>query len=409
MDNKFLFFDFKRSKVLNLLIILQVALWLFYTSSLVSLIKFDTAYRSRYSKSFNVENSAVMVFYKMIAKSVTNEDKLMNIDKIQQVLSYLKSNNYSYAMIQREENKDIPLEVLGLNSKDLKANFTSTESFYDKLYPIYFNWEMLNNYKKNIIEDINHEQWQEKDNNIPVILGYNFSKRFKVGDNFHYDGKDYSIEGFFKKDILAFDFTSSVDSSFSLNSSLIVPLNEKQFFENFNYEPITIYFDGNKEIELSTLDKNISNISRDITIKGLDKDLNEFLSELSAKRIFETVRIFIISLIATSSIAITILYKIMNDKDRIGILFSLGISKAKIFRIFSLEFLINVFVGILFGSVFYLKNYKKVYAFFINEGLLINLYVSIVILLVIIFCILLIGFRQMNKLTPKEMVGGFKE
>lgn len=105
----------------------------------------------------------------------------------------------------------------------------------------------------------------------------------------------------------------------------------------------------------------------------------------------------------------TIYYKISSNKDKIGVLFSVGISKSKIFEMFTFEFSINVIIGILCGSYFYLKNCKNVYAFFINENLIFNLYSSMFILLIIVICVLITGFNKINKLSPKEMVGGFIE
>ena len=110
MRDKFLFFDFKRSKFLNLLIIMQVCLWLFYIASLISLFRFDSSYHSRFERSIDTSNSAMMVFYKMIPKATTEEIKTDYIDKIQKTLTLLHNNGYEHGTVKRDPYTEIPLE-----------------------------------------------------------------------------------------------------------------------------------------------------------------------------------------------------------------------------------------------------------------------------------------------------------
>lgn len=408
MRNKFLFFSYRKSAVLNLLIIFQIALWLFYVSSLVSLLNFDNSYKNRYNRSFPTKNSKIMVFYKMIAKMETVEDEEKDRKILKNILNYLETNNYKFGMLQRKDAA-IPMEVLGINSKTIKSNFTKSEIYYNKLYPIKMNYEMVKSYKENISGKINFDQWKEKNNSIPVILGQNFSKKFKIGDTFTYKSKKYTVMCFFKKDTLAFDHTGPVDSSFLLNGSMIIPLDLNNYIENFNYTPIVLYFNNSNEKNIKKLEEDLSNITPDADIENFNENLEEFLKKIETEKNIEIFRVFIISLIATASIATTIYYKISSNKDKIGVLFSVGISKSKIFEMFTFEFSINVIIGILCGSYFYLKNCKNVYAFFINENLIFNLYSSMFILLIIVICVLITGFNKINKLSPKEMVGGFIE
>lgn len=409
MKDRFLFFDFKRSKLLNILIIIQVALWLFYVAALVSLIKFDDSYRNRYNRSLPMDNGQLMVFYKMMLKDNAGEMEESNLKELKSSLDYLEKNNYKYGMLKREENKYIPSEVLGIKIKNMKPKFNRTKERYDEIYPIYMSWNMVNNYMSQLKGEITKDDWKEDQRSIPVILGSSFSNKAKVGDRFQYEGKEYVIKGFFKRDILAFDYTNVVDSSFLLNDCFVIPLDKNKYIENFGYEPISIYLNKSQVEDIDKLINGVKEVSPNIVIKSFYNDLDEFLEELRSKRIFETIRILIVSLIATASIVTTIFYKILSNKDRIGILFSVGISKKKIFKMLSTEFLTYVASGIIVGSLFYLKNCKEIYAFFINEDLLLNLYIAMGVIIVIVMIVLLIGFNKVNKLSPKEMVGGFKE
>lgn len=409
MKDRFLFFDFKRSKLLNVLIIIQIALWLFYVAALVSLIKFDDSYRKRYNRSLPMDNGQLMVFYKMMLKDNAGEMEESNLKELKSSLDYLEKNNYKYGMLKREENKYIPSEVLGIKIKNIKPKFNRTKERYDELYPIYMSWNMVNNYMSQLKGEITKDDWKEDQRSIPVILGSSFSNKAEVGDRFQYEGKEYVIKGFFKRDILAFDYTNVVDSSFLLNDCFVIPLDKNKYIENFSYEPISIYLNKSQVEDIDKLINGVKEVSPNIVIKSFYNDLDEFLEELRSKRIFETIRILIVSLIATASIVTTIFYKILSDKDRIGILFSVGISKKKIFKMLSIEFLTYVALGIIVGSLFYLKNCKEIYAFFINEDLLLNLYIAMGVIIVIVMTVLLIGFNKVNRLSPKEMVGGFKE
>lgn len=409
MDRKFIFFDIKRNFIVNLLIIIEVALWIFYTASLVSLINFDNSYKKRYRRSIPIENAEVMKFYKMGISGDYEESRDDCNNKIKESLKLIKDNGYNYGFIQRNIAQEFPSEIFGINENDLKGNFTKMEKNLPKVSSIGFNYGMIENYKNNINGEVFNEEWVIKDNLIPVIVGCDIAEKVKVGESYIKDEITYKIIGTFKKDTLAFDYTNTVDSSFLLNKSFVIPLSEDKFFENFNYEPITIFFKGDKAEVSSNLNKGIEKVSSDIVVEDFENDLDKFLYELRTKKYYEICRIFIVTIIALTSIITTISYKIVSDRDRIGILYSFGTSKKDIFKIFATEFFVNILIGIFGGSLFYIKNCASVYSFFINENLLFNLYISIGILFVVIFLITLTGLSKINKLTPREMIGGFVE
>ena len=409
MNNKFIFFDIKRNWFVTILITMEVALWIFYTASLVSLINFDNSYRSRYNRSISVNNSEVMKFYKMVSKDDYYENKDVYDSYIKESLKVVSNNNYTYGFVQRDNYEEIPIESFGLNLNNIQSNFTTMDKFNSPSNPVGFNYGMIENYKKNIIGEISKEEWVRSDNCIPMIVGSEIAKKLKKGDTYEVNNIKYKILGELKKDTLAYDYTNTVDSSFLLNTSFVIPLSEDKYFENFNFEPITIFFNGDMETAASKVNDEIECVSKDIVISNSSEDLDKFLDELRSKKYYEICRILIVSIIASASIITTIDYKINKDRDRIGILYSFGTTKKNIFKIFSREFLINIFIGIVGGSIFYLKKCASVYVFFINEDIYLNLVFSLGILLLLILSIMLLGFKQVNKLTPKEMIGGFIE
>lgn len=409
MNNKFIFFDIRRNWIVTILVTVEIALWIFYTASLVSLINFDNSYRNRYNRAIPVNNSEVIKFYKVILNDDYFENKDVYDSYIKESLKVVSNNNYTYGFVQRDNYEEIPIESFGLNLDNLQSNFTMMDKFNSLTNPIGFNYGMIENYKKNIIGEISEEEWIRNDNFIPIIIGSEIAKKLKIGDTYEVNNINYKVIGEFKKDTLAYDYTNTVDSSFLLNTSFVIPLSEDKYFENFNGEPITIFFNGDMETGAAKINKEIQDVSKDIVISSSSEDLDKFLDELKSKKYYEICRILIVSIIASASIFTTISYKINRDRDRIGILYSFGTTKRNIFKIFSGEFFISIVIGIIGGSIFYLKKCASVYVFFINENIYLNLFLSLGILLLLIFSIMLLGFNQINKLTPKEMIGGFVE
>lgn len=409
MKDKFIFFDLKRNFIVNILIVIEVALWIFYTGALVSLFKFESSYKNRYNRSIPINNAEVMTFYKMGISGKYYENKEVFDNYIKDSLKLIEDNGYTYGFVQKQENESFPFEVFGFDPKQLHGNLTEMDKDLEKASAIGFNYGMIENYKNNIIGEISKDDWVRNDNFIPVIVGSEIGSKVNIGQTYMYNDVTYKIIGKFKKDILAFDYTNVVDSSFLLNKSFVIPVSEEKFFENFQYEPITIFFNGDKQTNYEELNKSINEITEDIVISNFEDELNKFFGELKSKRYYAVCRIIVISIIASASIVTTISYKINEEKDKIGILYSIGITKKNIFKIFCLEFFTNILIGVIGGSLFYLRNCSSVYSFFINENLLSNLYISIMILLVIVLMIMISGFSQINKLTPKEMMGGFGE
>lgn len=409
MKSKFMFFGIKHNLIINILIIIEIALWIFYSASLISLINFDNSYKERFNRSLPINNTEVLKFYKFIDNGDYDENSEMYNQKIKDVLSIIKSYDYTYGFVQRDGYNKIPIETFGLTQEDLESNFSKAIDPSLSNYPVGFNYGMIKKYKNNIVGEISEEDWIKNNNFIPIIIGYDLSSKLKIGDSYCINDVTYKIIGIFKKDTLTFDYTDAVNSSFLLNNSFVIPLNEEEFLGNFGYEPITIFFNNDKEEYSSKLNSHILEICNDIAISDFHEDLDVFLRELSSQKYYEIFRVLIVTFIASASIITTINYKINDSTDIIGTLYSFGINKRNIFKIFSFEFLLNVIIAIIIGSLFYLKNCKCVYVFFINENLVLNLAISIIILIVIIISILLFGFKQVNKLSPREMIGGFTE
>ena len=387
--DKFLFFDFKRSKIINVLIIIQLAIWIFYSGSLISLIRFDESFRDKFFNSFSTNNSTIITFVDLIRKNSLPEDQEENQVLVRQSANYIKDLNLSCGMFREADEPEISLDEIGMDLKDIKPGFIETEIFISGLKPMYMNSNMVEYYKDNINGSI--KVWQEDEEEIPVILGDNFRKKYKLEDVINVEDRKYKVTGFFNRDIISFDYNNIISSEYSLNGSMIIPVEDEKIISGYNAEPMLVYTKSGEKINLIDLMSNLKEICEDVSGRSVDQIVDEFLEQVRKTKQFETIRILLVTLVVTSSIIVTILYKISLNKDRIGVLFAIGISKAKIFRILVYEvFSISAF-GMILGDIIYLIKCKNAHGLFLNENYLGTLFISIFLLIVIIVGSLAVG------------------
>lgn len=401
MKNKFLFFDIRRNFILNILIILQVISWIFYTASTISLFRFDNSFNERYASSYDINNTYNITFYKMIAFSNGDEGVKKDIESIGKIISYLDDNKYGFGFF-KDTGQAIPISTLKSTIEELNEEFSLANKVGEFIQPIGFSTGMIDNFTSANYSIT--EEWNKTGPYIPVVLGYNFKGKFEIGDTISNNEETYIVKGFFEKDALFYNYNDVVGSSFLLNSSFIIPLETSEYLDARNLNPIVLFLDDS--LNKDTVFNEIYSISNRVEVESLKDNLSGFLEEIDKKKLYETIRVLIIALMSTTSILITISYKLYTDRERIGILYSVGADKKRIYGIFSFEFMINVIIGLIIGSIFYQKNCYKLIYVFVNEYFMMNLYIAIVILLLIILLTLFIGFRQLNKLNPKDMIQG---
>lgn len=405
--DKFLFFDIKRSKVMNFLIIIQLAIWIFYSGSLISLVRFDESFRNKFFNSFSPNNSTVMTFVDLIRKNPLPDEQEENRMLIRESLNYIKNSNLSCGLFREADEPQISLEEIGMELDDIRVGYTEMEMFITGVKPMYMNKDMLDYYIDSIDGAI--EIWNENSTEIPVILGHNFRKKYKLKDVISVDEKDYKVVGFFDRDIISFDYNNIIINSYSLNGSMIIPVENEKIILDYNAEPMLLYSKSGNKIDINELKTNLKLICQDVSLQSMTEIIDDYLQQVEKEKQFEIIRLMLVTLVITTSIIVTILYKIALNKDRIGVLFSIGISKIKIFKILASEMLLVSSFGIILGDIIYLVKCKNAHEVFINENYLGNIYISIFLLIVIILGSLISGYKAINKMTPREMMGGFVE
>ncbi|SFU75403.1 FtsX-like permease family protein [Clostridium sp. DSM 8431] len=406
--DKFLFFDIKRSKVINILIIIELAIWIFYSGSLISLARFNDSFKNRLYNSFSPDNSSIIIFVDLIRKNPLPEDQESNQKVVKETLDFIKSLDLSYGLFREGDESQISVDELGMELDDIKPGYNDMEKFTTGLKPMYMSWHMLNYYNEHIYGNI--EIWNDSNNGeIPVILGDTFRSKYKLGDIISSSDKSYKITGFFDKDIISFDYNNIMVTSYSLNGSMIIPVEDEKIISEYNAEPVLVYSKDGSKLDNVELRMNIKEICPDAKITPMTTTIDNYLEQITKEKQFELIRVLLVTLVITASVIVTILYKISLNKDRIGVLFSIGISKIQIFKVLASEMLFVSAIGIILGDIIYLIKCKNAHEVFINENYLSNLYISICLLIVIILSSLIVGYKAINKLTPREMMGGFVE
>ena len=412
MKNKSLFFDFKRGLVINILIIIQIMFWVFYIGSFISIINFKTTFIKRMDKYYPMENGAIISFEKLIMGKNMDE----NQDKIFEVLD---NNNIEYEVVkdnyQREDTIDMSLFSKDMNT--FNSNYREDEFPYKVIEPNTANYTFIKNKNKYIEGTISEDDWQINENEIPIILGSNLRKLYNIGDRIVYEGnsekykgKIFEVKGFFKKDVMFSTSASPTISSQITNGKIFMPIPKEDLITNINFDPIMVYLRGeNLQNEILNLKDQLNNVNSDISVNSFYEDLNGFLDEIKVNITYEKIRLGIISFIIASSIITSIGYVINTSRDRIGILYALGGSKKYIFNKALEEFMFIALIGCLLGEIFYLKEGKQVYTLFINENIGFNLLISTILLVFTILLVVLVSLRKINKLSPRELIGGFVE
>ncbi|MGL5479494.1 MAG: FtsX-like permease family protein [Clostridium sp.] len=402
MKNKLLFFDLRRNFVLNIIIILQVALSLLYTASLISLSRFEKSYIENFYDSIQTEDTTKIAFYNMMMSSNGN----LNENVIIKTLDCLDKNKYPYGIFKSENGSGIKINGKNLNEI---VDAKSIKIVNNDIYQLYFNEGMIDKYNKRIEGNLNLDSWNYKGKKTPIILGWNFKDKIKVNQSFKDGDREYEVVGFFKENTMAFNDRNSVTGSIYLDSMAVLPLTKSMFLDGFDYEPIILYEKNIKEEKTNKVKEEIKSIRSDVEFRSFEKDVIEFLDALKAQITYETISTLIIVILSIASLLSVILYKILNDRDRIGILYSFGVSKGKISFMFFRELTIFMVIGTIIGSLIYLNKGELVFSFFINRNILENIALSILGIFIIIIILISITISKISKMTPKDLIGGFIE
>lgn len=405
MVEKYLFFRKGKGLITNMFIILQVALWVYFISSLLSLVLFNDRFIKLYKKNFSLQNGLLITFDKPQL-----DGKVLNIENL---IKSFNENDIKYGVCI-ETGESIGSSVIGATQKEIKGSFASESYNEDLIKTVSVNNHIIN-YLTDInslyISELNVYDWNSGliDNKVPIIVGNNFKNILKINDEFEYEDTKYIVKGILEKNTILNNGYNTIVGTVLIDNKILLPINDNQIVESFSYEPFSIYSENNyeksKDVITSIADKNLEAL----TFKDFNKDLNVYINDMNFEMSFEIIKNLIMTILTTISILITLAFKIKDSKDVIGILYTVGISKRRVFYMFITEFLSLMIIAAGIGIIFVTNGSEYVFKSFYNNFLYVSLLITLILLILIILIALVMSFKNINKLTPKEIMKGFIE
>lgn len=393
-----LFFTFRKDKVINIILIIQLTLSIFCIYNFLTTFFFKTEYTKLYNSSYDIENGIIIKF---TPANISGQ----NVNPLPILKSLEKNNIKGGIMLEMPDEKySIPLKTLNISPKLLMNREEYIFGDNTAILPIKMNYTSLNRHSDKINGQIEENMWKIEGNTIPVVVGVNFSNKFKIGDIIKFNGNDFHIIGVMSESILYQTHYDSILTAKDTSGKFIIPIEDKDYTSSYNNDPIII---SNSDItSVETALKDFSNL---FEIRNYGEDYEWFSKEIKYDLFKKNIRTLILMLATIGSLFITLLIKILSSKDRFGILYSLGFKQKEINNIFILEFSPILYIIII--TSFILTNTVGKFSFrrFLVQNKVCYWGVSIyIVILLIIICFKFI-FNKINKLSPKEMMEDFNK
>lgn len=390
--NKFLFFNLKKDKIFNILIFLMVFLWIIVFNQMINILTFEKNYSNNYRENMPIDNG---VFLRLNTQDILSEKELKeNKDNL---TSFINENKINYFTANRIP---IPGSIFNIDAKKYKSFFKSE----NLARPDFINYVQVNyGYLDYLgIDYLEKEKWNKDNENIPILMGDNYKKDYKIGDKIKVDKYTLEVNGFLERGEMYIDGPSPINYSEIFDDAIVGPINLKEDIINY----LVIYSD---EIPLLELQNSANVLFNKFNPKTFDIHLQEFLSNIDKENSLLKLTFIFITILNLIIINSIILLKIIKNKKNIGIYYSVGGNNRLIFKMIIKEFfLIVIFSTLLAIPVTYKLSLMSVF-FFVNNNRIKNIILAIFLLYFCIGIITFISLKFINKLTTKDLIGGFRE
>lgn len=389
--NRFLFFKWKKEWFINILIILEITLWILMIGQLISLLTFDKNYIDKFKKSFPV-NSGISVF------------KFDNPINNNVFLKLRKDYKDKYIVSKKiQVSKDDILIKEGLERDFIKNGLERYEDSYN-LLNVNYNYIkfLMDNLDGKVTEDI----WKGNEKITPVILGKNFKKLYSIGDIIEgKNNKKYNVIGILNKDLIFSNSSQDpIANSESLNDTIISP-GESIYAD----ELYSLIISGDSLDESREIYNELYKIDQEIKGNQVNDRLVETLEMINSRKLINIGQSISATALAVFIIALTIKYKIDENKEKIGIIMTYGGSSKYIAKVFFKEIFILVFISTIISIPITFKLTKLSFFFFYNANQKLTISLSLIITLAIILIVIALELMKIRKLTLKDLIGGVRE
>lgn len=391
--NRFLFFNFKKSKMLYIFLVLIIAIWGCVFSQFIAMRDFKKSFPNIYMGAVPHENG---IFFKVnMLHDLAKKDEY--IKEIKELLNP-KVKMGVYNILVAEQIASIDRKNLNLTSKKKKKKFVVGED-ENTIDIIAMNYNYINYLNSEIkVKDL------KNDDDIKVaVLGDFYKKDFEIGDIINIEDEKIKVAGFFNKDSYYIDGPGAAVWLRQLDSNIVI-------FEE-NLTSLNCF-------TLISKDKSLDELRKDINAMGAGNIAATFESELQMFMQGEGVvnqkdeiliKIVFMSILNILIIGSIVSYKINSNRETIGVIYSLGGNSKLIFKMIIKELSILIGLGVSISIFLSYKLSEIAILFFINQNRINTVIVGQFILMCILVIIVSISLLNIRKLSNAELIGGFKE
>lgn len=380
-------------------------------------------YQDSYKKINNSLGSETLYFIENNEDYASKLYKKTDIDDYNNFYNYLEDHyncitmsedNFFISTSENVENFAIPDSPI----------YKHDENSYFTINSLTVNDNYFKNFKIKLFDgryfDDNDYKSLDDSNEIPLILGYDYSDIFKLNDTiefydfFNKKNKIGKIVGFLEKGQCYIERPVSTNSIKSLDKTILIPnkpLNSSNISTDIiSLNNVQLYNKITNSYFLNLSDEDILNIQKesikqnffDINISNMDESISYFKSLFKQQEIMYLSIFIMIILIASISTITNILNSINDRKREFGIYFAMGATKRYIIDLVVYEITFLLLLSA-FLSTFIIK-YIKIFE--INE---LNIKDFILLFLIAIITSILISLIPIFKIKNTPMSELLKE
>ena len=400
------------TKTILLLIIIQSIIYLMSINTMVTLFNFKNDFITKYEQSMPIHNGG---YIWGTSGSITTEKKTnARKDLINYIMNNTmidKSSYYTHSLIQDKNY---------FNTKDTSIFNNEINSIYkDTIQIVRISHSYYNTYIKSNLTGTGFigDDFKNKNQLRPVILGENLKKQYKIGDKIISKNNEYTLKvvGFLKKDLLLRTNGSPVENITSLKNAFIIPFNGIDILDSdLIYQALThlnfriknnIHFDKFE----ADLYKKMKELNIDYTIVNYETYFKDFLKQIDGSIKFQGFKISTYVILSLGILILSLLYLIKTNINFFGILYAIGGKRKDMIKLLMIYMYILLGISLIFGNILGIYKSKFIIYAFLSHLSIKNLIISNLIFIGTFFISLIIPVYKLCKTNPYELMGGFRE